>query len=256
MIDWKAMLKGWRAVAFVSLVTALILAALGPPQNQEPGIASQYNPLEYIISLLSPEGWTALWTCALSFSTVGLWLSTYWAARRSEDHLKTSERAYVFMEVETSDIVGRIEALLFESPETIRTLTGIPLTVQYRAKNYGKTPAIIRRVFSRIRVSKWPDSEPQIGGIYWPPEDGIFNQVVGPSNTTELFIAKRRFTAADAHLVSCSAGEEPQATVWFFGQILYDDIFGQPHDHRFLWRYDWIKNTFDPYRYKNYSDST
>jgi hypothetical protein len=28
-----------------------------------------------------------------------------------------------------------------------------------------------------------------------------------------------------------------QSYIWFYGRILYDDIFGQEREHRFLWRF-------------------
>jgi hypothetical protein len=82
-IDWPPLVS---AALFYVLAVEL-LSSFGFPQhtqhNQHANDAAPSNAFEYIRHILpeTPEGWTALFTCTLTISTIGLWLVTASIAR-------------------------------------------------------------------------------------------------------------------------------------------------------------------------------
>jgi hypothetical protein len=44
--------------------------------------------------------------------------------------------------------------------------------------------------------------------------------------------------------------------VWFYGRIIYEDIFGVKHEHRFLWRYGGAHGFRPNYEHPNYIRNT
>jgi hypothetical protein len=204
-------------------------------------------------------------TVVLAVSTIGLWLATkrLWiagekqflhgraaaarqsrdmqssiaaaasaahAAQISADALTQSERAHVFIKIDAQDFMEATTSADL-AKVTVDGFVSTPVTVEFRFKNYGKTPAILREVSRDIKVSaNFPDEIE-----YLPVE----------------FVPTERILAADAetdppwkcirtHLSKVELMEiiRAQKSFWFFGRMLYDDVFGISHEHRFIYRYN------------------
>src|ERR1700750_2803800 len=92
-------LKGinWGATFGALLLLVLALWFLAANPDHEAQITSYKRPLEYIAGLLPPEGWTALFTCALFVSTVGLWQVTGQSVRLARNEFLSSQRPRVYV---------------------------------------------------------------------------------------------------------------------------------------------------------------
>jgi hypothetical protein len=152
------------------------------------------------------------------------------ASKESADALTQSERAHVFIKIEAQDFMEATTSADL-AKITIDGFVSTPVTVEYRFKNYGKTPATIKEVSRDIIVSANCPNEIE----YLPVE----------------FVPTERVLAADAETdppwkcirTHLSKGElmeiiRAQKSFWFYGRVLYDDVFGIGHEHRFIYRYN------------------
>jgi hypothetical protein len=96
-----------------------------------------------------------------------------------------------------------------------------------RFKNFGKTPAIV--------------SEVEVGLVYSEtPPDPVYDvrvvreNVIAPDHTTENFPLQMtgQMTFGMANNVIRGIG-----TLWIYGRVAYEDVFGEPRTHRFFQRY-------------------
>jgi hypothetical protein len=179
------------------------------------------------------------------------------SAQTSANAALGTERARIFIKIEGENLVSRIREIVENRADSRSIHVGNPLAVHYRLVNHGKTPAIIHSVFAMIRVKPWPDSEPQFLGLYWPVEQR--NGAVIPGNTEadrpEYCRHVEIFDLYDAEKVVSIGEDPPENAVWFFGEIVYSDVFENKWHHRFLWCYDGYTGVFQPDDYKHYNKS-
>jgi hypothetical protein len=125
------------------------------------------------------------------------------------------------------------------------------LSVHYRYENHGNTPAVIRaasvefahltRLPSDLRYRDTPvDDEIVIRGGEANPRDKAETRYL----TTPL-------TQED--VIRLSNGE---SFLWFYGHIVYDDIFGKGHETAFCWYYDDLAKSFYQYGGRRYNYRT
>ncbi|MBN9488586.1 MAG: hypothetical protein J0H44_15220 [Alphaproteobacteria bacterium] len=156
------------------------------------------------------------------------------AAKQSAAILPQLERAYLFetatMTAAFGDTAMRVE--LGETPALCYTVT---LT------NYGRTPAIVRR------LACGADHSPPM-----PAESAYPRLEVGPElilRPGEQHVVELRDPQpADAELVA----EVHRGNVFpkLFGRVDYDDMFGQPHVTAWHWAYNGKDDTFAPFPWK------
>jgi hypothetical protein len=179
------------------------------------------------------------------------------AARDSADALPKLERAYIFIDIDPRFAQG-IEA-------TIPSATTTSPTIKFQRINHGKTPAVIKAISVEFcHLTELPEEITYIpesvtheivvasGQIYPRPLDledhGKMGQLyygVGSPRFTyfrEHVTIRSPITFEDARNIKAG-----QRFLWFYGRVLYEDVFTEAHETRFCWRYDGRTNTFEPY---------
>jgi hypothetical protein len=195
--------------------------------------------------------WLVGFTGVLALSTIGLWIVTWRAGASQARDMKASikaaeaaasavtqaERAHIFIKIVsqtfmdgwTSADLGRV---------TPDGQVAVPVTVEFSFKNYGKTPAVLKEVSRDIVVSpNFPDEVDYIPVEFVPTE-----RMVASDEATDTWKCIRtHLSKADLNAII-----RAQTSYWFFGRVLYDDIFGKGHEHRFIYRYNSSRgwNTF------------
>lgn len=194
------------------------------------------------------------------------------ATKRSADALPALERAYVFVEIDpgfaevakttidkhqlSSEELRRAAQLVLERPQTAARLA-----IKYQFINHGKTPAIVKTMSGKLSVVQ-PPTPIDYSHAPLPNEiviraGEIFPEPV-PNTKKPIYEKEGVFGSRDYfyHRAQASlSGEESidESTandlrqgdrfIWFYGHIVYEDVFGREHESRFCWRYDRTKNT-------------
>lgn len=181
----------------------------------------------------------AIFSIIMGIFTISLSRSTRIAAnvaKQSAEALSQSERAHIFAKVlEWSDIseattVGNEEGLQRDGP--------IPasIKVEFCFENHGKTPAVLKMISRDI--------------VYWasPPKWHIALTgnipVVGlPREGDEIVDSGRETKGMNCEATNLVVRQAQSVIrgrlyVWFYGRVIYDDVFGATHEHRFIYRRD------------------
>lgn len=169
---------------------------------------------------------------------VGTFIAAY-AARDAAKHIPTVERAYLFMRVvehNTHIVLSKYE--FFDEEHSGEPSDYRPV-VDFVFDNVGKTPAIIREVSASVEYWTSLPTKP----TYSPKMEllpRISHVKAGLESEKKMAFLMRDLTMGQ--IASLMRGE---SALWFFGNVVYDDIFGISHEHRFVWRY--ISGYFLPY---------
>ena len=151
-------------------------------------------------------------------------------AKASAEHIPRIERAYLFVKVNVENF-GSIPTKYIEiNDSNFNERIGHLVVVDFAIENLEKTPAIIRQVSATLRHLTALSNE--------------------PNYDTELLVPKNRFLGAGGETIPEIKVNEPIPTyeavrqlwvgesfVWFYGRVIYDDIFGEEYEHRFIWRF-------------------
>ncbi|MBS0219988.1 MAG: hypothetical protein JSR91_04520 [Proteobacteria bacterium] len=156
------------------------------------------------------------------------------AAKRSAAVLPQLERAYLFEAVEMKETFGEA-AMRVELGEAPTLTYAVTLT------NYGRTPAIVRR------LSCGADHRPPMPAESAYPRLEIGHELIlrpGERHTVEVSDPQ----PLDAGLVA----EVHRGNVFpkLFGRVDYDDIFGEPHVTAWHWAYTGKDEAFAPFPWK------
>ena len=186
---------------------------------------------------LTPERITAYAVVVLAVLTLILahaaWRSAE-AAKRSAAVLPQLERAYLFETVEMKPTFGdaAIQVELGEKPALAYTVT---LT------NYGRTPAIVRRLCCGADHAPPMPAESAYPRLETGPE-----LVLMPGQRHVVEVSDPG--AVDAELVA----EIHRGNVYpkLYGVVAYDDMFGEPHATAWHWAYNGKDETFKPFPWK------
>jgi hypothetical protein len=172
-------------------------------------------------------------------------------AKKAADHIPTVERAYLHVVIVNETISGT--ALRLATNQDKLTGNGHVETkpsVHYKFKNYGKTPALLKEISRTITPAvNLPDE------IDYVPVDTVPKEsfVAAGEPTEEWPPCSLSDTISTQDWASIVRG---QRTVWFYGQVVYDDIFGDEHVHRFVWKYSGGSHGFRPVQHPKHSKST
>jgi hypothetical protein len=169
----------------------------------------------------------AAFTIILGTFTVKLAQSTKIAAKATKsavDALPVVERAYVYPVIVSSDGVAKYiqDAVVFgvDDPDNYDTPSDGFVSVTFRLKNYGKTPAIVKAVYAGLGV------QPIGAEIGFAVADGT----LGAMESTGEFKADTQLgiTTAQATNIIAYCG-------WFCldGTIEFSDIWGNDYVNRF-----------------------
>jgi hypothetical protein len=166
------------------------------------------------------------------------------AARDSADALPALERAYVFVELSPDASVNIMSAIhrlqrrrdLRPDDDTI-----VQVTVMYRIKNYGKTPAIVKSEAGEIhRLIELPDQVRYYDNVM--ADIVVCSSEVYPPREDGWFILNQNICAETGASI-----ERGDSFLWVYGHILYQDVFGSEHETRFCWRYNGSAQAFEQY---------
>jgi hypothetical protein len=173
------------------------------------------------------------------------------AARDSAAALPALERAYVFLTVEGTNI----EPLLLEARANIGAemapMTVDGLSVHYRYENHGNTPAIIRAASVEFAHLTVLPSDLRYGDTPVDGEIVIRGGEANPRDKAETRYLTTPLTQED--VIRLSNGE---SFLWFYGHVVYDDIFGKGHETAFCWYYNGPAKSFYQYGGRRYNYRT
>ena len=186
---------------------------------------------------------TAASTFIIGIFTITLWLTSrkqWQEMKRGTEASAQSERAvmYSIIDKNTIEVVMR-GSIMFDNSPSMGDGSVPKCIIGYRFKNYGKTPAIVKEISASVVCAPTLPDNPN----YVPVDIILRSQAISPGNDTDEFQCtsiehfKKRET--DAVL-------RGQNSIWFYGRVVYDDIFGNEHEHRWLWRYHGGTKGFRP----------
>jgi hypothetical protein len=191
------------------------------------------DPITFFTFLL------AVFTFALAVSTVLLWWVTRRAAKAAELNAKalmSAERAQIFIEIVDENFVKAISGRAFAGLPQSRDVDDQPLGfrpwVRYVFRNHGRTLAVLKEIsLSLVLLEELPKTP-----CYFSRADPITKPVLpaGEATDPEYCNFDGYPTVRDA--IRINSKSDP-LTLWFYGRVLYNDIFGQGHEHGFLWRF-------------------
>jgi hypothetical protein len=162
-------------------------------------------------------------------SSISATASAAHAAQISADALTQSERAHVFIKIEAQDFMEATTSADLEKV-TVDGFVNVPVTVKFRFKNYGKTPSIFKDMSREIVLSaNFPN-----GVEYLSADFGTTERILAPDAETDPQGSCMRTHFSKGDLMDIMHGTK---SFWFYGCVLYDDVFGTGHEHRFIYRY-------------------
>lgn len=174
------------------------------------------------------------------------------AAKKSADAAVATERArfYVVIEANFLECINLAAAWDGGYPEEKEIL---PMNVQpmagIRFTNYGKTPGIVIDVSTGIVYSEEiPDP------VY--VEKVVMENIIAPGKQTEKF---GTLIAGLINMRQAKKVRSGEGTIWVFGKIGYEDVFGERQIHRFFHRVVCVSEfryVLQAYDHKHYNRST
>jgi hypothetical protein len=182
------------------------------------------------------------------------------AARDSADALPALERAYVFIEIE-QNFIEAMRTIIQQSQDNREAakagnsvIVHTMPRVNHQFVNHGKTPAIVKAISAElIHQAAMPEAryvgEPITGEIVIPAGQ-IYPapaEIKGPPALNQYF---KKTTNLASRIIDADSADDLRAGrsfLWFYGHVVYDDVFGKEHETRFCWCYDWLASTFQQY---------
>lgn len=204
----------WAAIFGSALFLVIVMWIFAANDGKE----TYLGPLAFVLGLLPPEGWTALFTCLLFVSTALLWQVTKAsaeAAKAAAEALPKVERGYVFRE-------GAVDYFVAYSP--------VHSYASFRFKNLGKTPVAltdIYRFFGYMPREKDPEKLIKLQ----MPIDPVIPLGAGEI-AEEPFQANCQITVDEYN--AAHSGEGTWILIVCLG---YEDIFGERHETWFCERF-------------------
>jgi hypothetical protein len=192
-----------------------------------------------------PEVWTAIgiltiasFSAILGVFAIGLARSTQIAAdaaKLTSQVAVGAERAHFFVHIETENIVGTISQA---SKGAAAPKERPPAAL----KNHGKTPAMIRELSHGVVVAPDLPENPKYQAVSQLPVD-----ILGAGEKTPPIqvIDLPRLTSNDIASI-----EELFNNFWFYGIVVYDDIFGWCRTLEFVLQYSTVLHGFRVFRYQ------
>jgi hypothetical protein len=258
-----------REVFLLALVISLAMAVgvmalhLPPPITEEQYAAAQkaakeaacsysplrcfwnwttHDPVAFFTSVL------AVFTGILGVSTIGLWVQTRKAADAAQaaaDYIPNVERARLYILVAGSIDPEIKRAAGYDHPNSGDMNLGA-MSIAYKFKNFGKTPAFIREIGHRIVLA---ENNPQVVD-YISQVPITVAHVLGEGDETDGIKADfPPMKVRDAVAIRDAA-----QTIWLKGYVVFDDAFGKRWEQRFIWHYSALtEGRFRVYGYQENS---
>lgn len=200
--------------------------------------------------IFSAAFWTAIFTLALTISTILLWWQTRRLAEGAEDQSRKMaasieemrrsadaatetakstpvlERAYVFLD-------NRIRFQRPVSWSNAETPTICPFNAWLI--NHGKTPAVITKFIEMHRY--WPNANPELPRVQTEIPRG---EVIGPNLQWEI-PTPQHYRILNPEWTAANKGD---GFILFAGRINYLDIFGVEHETGWCWEFNFELDRF------------
>ncbi len=152
--------------------------------------------------------------------------------------LAQAERAVLFVVCGDDNVQEGMRIALYDkSPQMVASKR---FAVSYHFRNYGRTAAVRADFSANMIMAAALPEVPR----YVPVMNVLREQAMSPNGETGTFecgseeIYSYNTTAAAA--VIDGTGQ----SIWFFGRATYTDIFGNAHQHRFLYRWEGERRRF------------
>jgi hypothetical protein len=161
------------------------------------------------------------------------------AAKLNAEAVIDAERAYLFIEIGLHNI-PEMNSVLFEidGPDDG---TKFPIYLSYTFKNFGRTPAILREISYGTAVApELPQMRTYVPVIHLPCRVLAADKPTPPLPVDDLPV----ITRAVAKSI-----RDTENTFWFYGEVIYDDMFGWRRTFNFVWHYNAISEGFTFYRW-------
>jgi hypothetical protein len=182
------------------------------------------------------------------------------AAKLSADALPTLERAYVFIEI--VPLSSGMQHTIQHFRDHDQITEPFRPEIQCQFINHGKTPAIVKRISAffahysdlprEVRYIDEPISGEiviQAGSVHPAPYQtpGIFRDRIGGMPEFSFFQKRVPLSTGPIDREAAQSLGEGKSFLWFYGHIVYNDIFGREHETRFCWWYNGFAHTFQQY---------
>jgi hypothetical protein len=208
-----------------------------------------------------PSGWWKKFFCDAKITDVVLAFFTYClivvggfqarylygtvvATRIAANHIPMVERGYIFIKITGQNFVE----ILSHAGITDPTAKLREAVVEYVFWNHGKTPAILKTLSRDIIIApQFPDWVE-----YLLADMPTTNRIVGSDKSTD---PPWRCTDTRATVKNANDVIRRHSYFWFYGRVVYDDIFGTEHEHRFIYRFSPTRG-WEPFSHPEYSKNT
>ncbi len=216
-----------------------------------------------IFTLFLWKATSGLWRAAQEQSrdlkrSIDLTERTAKAAEMSADALPILERAHLFLVIFNAPFRTALESITRRINSGDQNASIKQVTVTFWFVNHGKTPAIVKEISAGIshreklpeRISDAPRE--RIAGDLVIPSGGKFPTIVEIAPVSGLRASNEfPITSADIEIINKGG-----SFLFFYGRIVYEDIFGEEHVTPYCWRYEAVPNEFRPYGPKEYNQRT
>lgn len=226
-MDWLRKLPSREMLSFaiaisIILLIALLVAYCSP--NDQQSYATAYQGSDDNNPWWSyPEAWTAIFTCALFVSTVGLWVVTGKSVEIANRALDDLERPWIFVTDSVADGI----------------FNDVPF-IHLKLNNYGRTVGEIRSIKAGVRYTAAADFEVGTIPVAGMPSSDVGN-VVSPGEgpyTVTLHFPKPKVPNVQAFI---AAGEYKFI---LRAEIHYTGLLKQPGSAVLCFVYDASKRMF------------
>jgi hypothetical protein len=232
-IDWTAILGSALVLAF-----ALWFLSANPGYGSDTTIFE--NSVVYAFTLLSPEAWTALFTCALFVSTFALWQVTQTAAEAARKSAEIAERSltdlespFLYPAIKSSSLIPDFRNFeLYPHPSS--PVAPVTPTVEFALHNYGRTPALLRTVSAAFDLLNKIEPNPLLDILHLPSGDPVLQQ----GHITNY--AYKAITVTEVNKSGFASIKGGVSHLVLSGEVIYADIFGN----------DWIQTFCLTYYYE------
>jgi hypothetical protein len=183
------------------------------------------------------------------------------AAQAAQTTAKTqigAERAWFLLIIDEENFEDVLESRL--NPDVWPAAIRKPEPqVKFHFENFGKSPAFVKEIATDIR--NWPELPSRLTytpNIPWNeeivvPAGGRIPDGRDEQGEWRLF---RHTLAGTVDVDAAKLIDDGKSHFWFYGQVIYDDIWGNEHATRFCWGHDGRLSWFLPENSKRYNDRT
>jgi len=201
----------------------------------------------------TPERAVAVFTGVLAAGTLLLWWYTKRAANAAKaaaEHIPRVERAYLHIII-VNETISDAGISLASNQAALHGEGHVELrpSVRYKFKNYGKTPALLKEISRFVSQEVALPEEPQ----YIPVDTVTKERFVAAGDATEEWECS---FPGPLSIQDAASINRAQRSFWFYGRVIYDDIFGTSHEHRFVWKWNAGSHGFRPIDHPQHSKNT